>query len=260
MEAGLNVITLPKTIDNDIAGTDTSFGFATATEIATEAIDRVHSTAHSHHRIILVEVMGDTAAGWLSAPGAWRGADVILIPEIPYDVEKVARRSRRARARQPVQRRRGRRGRDAQAAGDALPKATTPRQVMGRSTPSAPGPARPGEDRACRDQGGRPRQPDARRSPTSSRADRARGPGDDPRLPAARRDALCRRSACLPPGWARRRAAGDEGVYGVMVAAAVQGLGVGAAGRRGRPAQYAVLLDHPWLRTARDMGVSLGDA
>src|SRR5665811_1170969 len=56
-EAGLNVVTLPKTIDNDIAGTDTSFGFATAMEIATEAIDRLHSTAHSHHRIILTEIM-----------------------------------------------------------------------------------------------------------------------------------------------------------------------------------------------------------
>ena len=64
-EAGLPVLTLPKTIDNDIWGTDTSFGFATATEIATEAIDRVHSTAHSHHRIILTEVMGHRA-GWLT--------------------------------------------------------------------------------------------------------------------------------------------------------------------------------------------------
>jgi 6-phosphofructokinase len=90
LNAGLNVITLPKTIDNDIAGTDTSFGFATATEIATEAIDRVHSTAHSHHRIILTEVMGHRA-GWLTlAAGLAGGADVILIPEIPYSVAKVA--------------------------------------------------------------------------------------------------------------------------------------------------------------------------
>ncbi|QTE28455.1 ATP-dependent 6-phosphofructokinase [Pengzhenrongella sicca] len=88
--AGLNVLTLPKTIDNDIAMTDTSFGFATATEIATEAIDRVHSTAHSHHRIILTEIMGHRA-GWLAlAAGLAGGADVILIPEIPYSVQKVA--------------------------------------------------------------------------------------------------------------------------------------------------------------------------
>lgn len=90
MDAGLNVLTLPKTIDNDIWGTDTSFGFATATEIATEAIDRVHSTAHSHHRIILTEVMGHRA-GWLTlASGMAGGADIILIPEIPYSVESVA--------------------------------------------------------------------------------------------------------------------------------------------------------------------------
>jgi 6-phosphofructokinase 1 len=94
-EAGLNVLMLPKTIDNDIAGTDTSFGFATATEIATEAIDRVHSTAHSHHRIILTEIMGHRA-GWLTlAAGLAGGADVILIPEIPYSVAKVAQTIRR---------------------------------------------------------------------------------------------------------------------------------------------------------------------
>lgn len=89
-DAGLNVLTMPKTIDNDIAGTDTSFGFATATEIATEAIDRLHSTAHSHHRIILTEIMGHRA-GWLTlASGIAGGADIILIPEIPYTVESVA--------------------------------------------------------------------------------------------------------------------------------------------------------------------------
>jgi len=98
-DAGLNVLTLPKTIDNDIWGTDTSFGFATATEIATEAIDRVHSTAHSHHRIILTEVMGHRA-GWLTlAAGLAGGADVILIPEIPYTVESVAETIRTRTAR-----------------------------------------------------------------------------------------------------------------------------------------------------------------
>jgi 6-phosphofructokinase 1 len=88
-EAGLNVLTLPKTIDNDLARTDTTFGFATATEIATEAIDRLHSTAHSHHRIILTEIMGHRA-GWLTlAAGIAGGADIILIPEIPYRVEAL---------------------------------------------------------------------------------------------------------------------------------------------------------------------------
>jgi 6-phosphofructokinase 1 len=89
-EAGLNIITLPKTIDNDIALTDTSIGFDTATAIATETIDRLHSTAHSHHRIIVLEVMGHRA-GWLAlAAGFAGGADVILIPEMPYSEEAVA--------------------------------------------------------------------------------------------------------------------------------------------------------------------------
>jgi 6-phosphofructokinase len=90
VEAGVNVIHLPKTIDNDIARTDTTFGFATAMEIATEAIDRLHSTAHSHHRIILTEIMGHRA-GWLAlGSGIAGGADIVLIPEIPYSVESIA--------------------------------------------------------------------------------------------------------------------------------------------------------------------------
>ncbi|MCB2156352.1 6-phosphofructokinase [bacterium] len=89
-KAGLNVVTLPKTIDNDVGGTDITFGFDTALGIATEAIDRLHSTATSHHRIIVVEIMGHRA-GWLAlGAGIAGGADVILIPEIPYDVKKVA--------------------------------------------------------------------------------------------------------------------------------------------------------------------------
>ncbi len=94
-QAGLNVITLPKTIDNDVAMTDATFGFATALDIATETLDRLHSTAHSHHRIIVAEIMGHRA-GWLTlGAGIAAGADVILIPEIPYDVEKIAAAIRR---------------------------------------------------------------------------------------------------------------------------------------------------------------------
>ena len=97
-ERGLNIITLPKTIDNDVAMTDTTFGFDTALGIATEAIDRLHSTAHSHHRIIVVEVMGHRV-GWLAlGAGLAGGADIILIPEIPYEInllaEAVLKRSR----------------------------------------------------------------------------------------------------------------------------------------------------------------------
>ncbi len=89
-QAGLNILTLPKTIDNDIPMTDRSFGFDTAVGIATEAIDRLHSTATSHSRVIVVEVMGHRA-GWLALEaGTAGGADVVLLPEIPYDIERVA--------------------------------------------------------------------------------------------------------------------------------------------------------------------------
>ncbi len=98
-QKGLNIITLPKTIDNDVAMTDVTFGFDTAMEIATEAIDRLHSTAHSHHRIIVVEIMGHNA-GWLAlGAGMAGGADVILIPEIPYDLEEVAGAIRKRKQR-----------------------------------------------------------------------------------------------------------------------------------------------------------------
>ena len=86
---GLNLITIPSTIDNDIPYTDSTIGFATAVEVAAEAIDRLHSTAFSHHRIIIVETMGKET-GWLTlGAGIAGGADIILIPEIPYEIEKV---------------------------------------------------------------------------------------------------------------------------------------------------------------------------
>ena len=89
-DAGMNVITLPKTIDNNIWGTDTTFGFQSAVDIATNVIDYIHSTASSHSRIFVVELMGRDA-GWLTLnAGIGSGADVILIPEIPYDLNKVA--------------------------------------------------------------------------------------------------------------------------------------------------------------------------
>ncbi len=90
MSKGLNIITLPKTIDNDVYGTDVTFGFDTALGIATDAIDRLHSTAHSHHRIIVVEIMGHRA-GWLAlGAGIAGGADVILLPELPYRLDHVS--------------------------------------------------------------------------------------------------------------------------------------------------------------------------
>ena len=88
-EEGLNVIGLPKTIDNDIFGTDVTFGFHTAVDIATDVIDRLHTTAASHSRILMVEIMGNKA-GWLTLySGIAGGADAIIIPEIPYDIDKI---------------------------------------------------------------------------------------------------------------------------------------------------------------------------
>lgn len=98
---GVKVVGVPKTIDNDLAGTDFTFGFDTAVNVATGAIDRVHTTAEAHNRVIVVEVMG-RAAGWIAIySGIAGGADVILIPEIPFDIEEVAEliRQRHARGR-----------------------------------------------------------------------------------------------------------------------------------------------------------------
>ncbi|HKW77045.1 MAG TPA: 6-phosphofructokinase [Terriglobales bacterium] len=89
-DRGFNLVAVPKTIDNDLSGTDLCFGFDTAVSIATEAIDRVHTTAEAHNRVIVVEVMGRDS-GWIAIySGVAGGADVILIPEKPFDVDEVA--------------------------------------------------------------------------------------------------------------------------------------------------------------------------
>jgi 6-phosphofructokinase 1 len=91
-EEGVNVVGVPKTIDNDLSGTDFTFGFHTAVQIATEAIDRLHTTAESHDRVMVVEVMG-RHAGWIATySGLAGGADVILVPERPFDIEEVCDR------------------------------------------------------------------------------------------------------------------------------------------------------------------------
>jgi ATP-dependent phosphofructokinase / diphosphate-dependent phosphofructokinase len=96
---GLKVIGVPKTIDNDLGATDVTFGFDTALHVATEAIDRLHTTAESHHRNLVVEVMG-RSAGWIALhSGLAGGADVILIPEMPFDIEEVCRLINRRHAR-----------------------------------------------------------------------------------------------------------------------------------------------------------------
>ena len=94
---GIPLVCVPKTIDNDIVGTTSCFGFDTAVSFATDAIDRLHTTAEAHRRVMVVEVMG-RYAGWIALhAGVAGGADVILIPEIPYDPEKVAAEHPRAR-------------------------------------------------------------------------------------------------------------------------------------------------------------------
>ena len=94
-DAGIPVVGVPKTIDNDLAGTDFTFGFETAVQIATDAIDRLHSTAESHNRVIVVEVMG-RHVGWIAAySGMAGGADAILVPERPFDIDEVCARLRR---------------------------------------------------------------------------------------------------------------------------------------------------------------------
>jgi 6-phosphofructokinase 1 len=98
-EEGVKVIGVPKTIDNDLGVTDVTFGFDTALHVATEAIDRLHTTAESHNRILVVEVMG-RHAGWIALhAGVAGGADVILIPEIPFDIDEVCRLIRRRHER-----------------------------------------------------------------------------------------------------------------------------------------------------------------
>ncbi len=88
-ERGLNVIGVPKTIDNDLAATNLTFGFLTAVETATDAIDKLHSTAEAHERVMVVELMGRNA-GWIAlSAGVAATADVILIPEIPYEIERI---------------------------------------------------------------------------------------------------------------------------------------------------------------------------
>jgi len=90
-DLGVNVVGVPKTIDNDLSGTDFTFGFDTAVNIASEAIDRLHTTAESHHRVLVVEVMG-RHAGWIALhAGIAGGANVVLIPERPFDIDEVCR-------------------------------------------------------------------------------------------------------------------------------------------------------------------------
>ncbi len=198
-KAGLNIVVLPKTIDNDVAETDATIGFATSLAIATDAIDRLHSTAHSHHRIILAEVMGHRA-GWLTlAAGIAGGADVILIPEIPYRIESVVAPSGSARSPAPTSRsspwRRAPRTSRPTSGTRAWSRGGRPPRPAPRSAPRptrrSPRSTRttPGTRYAWRTSW--------RRSPASSRASRswAMSSAAAPRRPW---------TGCWPPDWATR--------------------------------------------------------
>ncbi len=253
MQEGLNIITLPKTIDNDVAMTDVTFGFDTALDIATEAIDRLHSTAHSHHRIIVVEVMGHNA-GWLAlGAGISGGADVILVPEIPYDINVVAeairRRSRGGSRFSIVALSEG-----AMSKEDATVLAEAEAQKDQADNKEA-------KDKAKENLAQIKRRLNQNTIFLSSELERLthlesritilghlqRGgtPSAADRLLATRLGTHC--AALI-----------NEGTYGVMV---------GADGDSARAVpldqvvgkRKTVPLDHPWFQTARDIGVCLGD-
>jgi 6-phosphofructokinase 1 len=251
MEKGLNVITLPKTIDNDVALTDVTFGFDTALTIATEAIDRLHSTAHSHHRIIVVEVMGHNT-GWLAlGAGIAGGADVILIPEIPYDVQRIAEsimdRSRAGKRFSIVAVSEGAMSLElAQRYRTALEEA----EIGGKSARQAR--ERLGEMEAERLESTNVLTAELEtltrlesRVTILGHVQRGGIPSPADRLLATRLGTACARLI-------------SEGTYGVMVAARGDGAApvplADVVGKR-----KVVPLDHPWVETARTLGVSLGD-
>jgi 6-phosphofructokinase 1 len=256
MKHGLNVITLPKTIDNDVASTDVTFGFDTALGIATEAIDRLHSTAHSHHRIIVVEVMGHNA-GWLAlGAGVAGGADVILIPEIPYDVEKVAEaileRYRGGKAFSIVAVSEGAMTKETAAALDQANKAVARVAKTDDADELARAEAHLAEVEAGRlGNTVRLTQQLERLTRLESRVtilghlQRGGTPSAADRLLATRLGTACADLIA-------------QGVSGVLVAARGDGAKpvplAEVAGRR-----KVVPLDHPWLESARRIGTNMGD-
>jgi len=259
---GLAVVTLPKTIDNDVYGTDVTFGFDTALGIATEAIDRLHSTAHSHHRIIVVEVMGHNT-GWLAlGAGVAGGADVILIPEIPYDVSAVAeaihQRHRKGASFSIVAVSEGaltrERSSQVRKAEEALAKAKQ-RKKSGEGREKDIKDARAKVERIRGHLGNATlalSEELEKRTSLESRVtilghvQRGGTPSAADRLLATRLGAACARSI-------------EEGEFGVMIASrGEEACAVPLSEVVGK--RKTVPLDHPWIETARAIGVSLGDA
>jgi 6-phosphofructokinase 1 len=247
MKQGLNVITLPKTIDNDVAMTDVSFGYDTALGIATEAIDRLHSTAHSHHRILVLELMGNKA-GWLAlGAGIAGGADVILIPEIPYDIKKVAaailRRSHSGQGFSIVAVAEGAVSRQDAAKRDKAGK------IKGNNKKEPKGPAqddsfRPGNSQYLAQHLEKLTGLESRLT-ILGYLQRGGTPSAGDRLLATRLGTACGELI-------------SKGIFGVMVAARGDGCEPVAlkdvVGKR-----RTVPLDHYWIESARDVSTSFGD-
>jgi 6-phosphofructokinase 1 len=237
--AGINVVHVPKTIDNDVAMTDATIGFATALDVATEAIDRLHSTAHSHHRIIVAEAMGHRS-GWLAlGAGIAAGADVILIPEIPYEIDSIVtairRRTRKGTNFSIVAVAEGARDRALAGAADE-PEADSGLSTLGGG--------HVGHTLRLAE------QLEARTGLESrvtilGHIQRGGTPSPADRLLATRLGVACTDFIA-------------EGIHGVMVAA--RGDGAEAvdlkeiAGKR-----RSVPLDHPMVHSARSLGISFGD-
>ena len=263
--AGLNVITLPKTIDNDVAGTDMSFGFDTAMAIATEAIDRLHTTATSHNRMIVCEVMGH-GAGWLAlGAGLAGGADAILIPEIPYDLSVVAehlieRRTHGKRFSIVAVSEAARSTQEAQLTARAEPgkerDAKHTKRKKGKPTQEPSSPVSDGDP---------PTQVTYVQEPMASRLARqlqhltetearvtSLGHVQRGGIPTAADRLLCTR---LGVATADLLAAGT---YNVMVALRCNDC-VPVALEEVAGAKNTVPLDHPWIQSARRLGICMGD-
>jgi 6-phosphofructokinase 1 len=245
----MNVVTLPKTIDNDVWGTDVCFGFDSAVQIATDAIDRIHSTASSHQRVMLVEVMGHNT-GWIAAAaGLAGGADVVLIPELPYSVDAVIDAV-------VERKRRGKRFSIVAFAEGALSVEEAARRAKGAAKGKAAD-GKPGKKKAA-----------AAARPEESLSQRLtrqieEGTGLETRLTALGHvmrggtpTAADRILATVLGSEAARLLAG--GVAGVMVGIKGQtpvqvALSQVAGKRRNVP------LDHPWVQTLRRLNICLGD-
>jgi 6-phosphofructokinase 1 len=241
-DAGLNVVTLPKTIDNDVAETDMTFGYDSAMAIATEAIDRLHTTASSHQRIILVDVMGHSA-GWLALGASLAGGvDVCLIPEIPYHLNRIVAELENRRVK-------GRRFSLMAVAEGAVPFSAKPSEKSGEKSEKEPRRQSPYVDLAT---------PSVRLAPQLERAlkmetrvvtlghvQRGGVPTPTDRVLATELGITAARLIA-------------EGVFGVMVAVKGDRF-VPVALEKVANRKKTVPLDHKLIETARMIGLCLGD-